>query len=259
MNEPTLTQLKITPLQMIQLKIIVERAVRPVRASTARKRKMREELLAHVSGVFEEELARLGEESAALKQTELRFGNPAEVTSQLQESVPARDVIRRFWEGRPDESALRSALRIAWATVALVLVVFVVAEVKGRWGSAWSREARLLYLDVAITLPAFLVGFSILTVAMEKALDSAKKYSAQGPSRKKVALIAAASWLLMMLWLVGLTWRTWPTEWDYLSGVLFALWTAPAGLLFPYALAQSATLRRRYHEEWSRLPIEPSS
>ena len=47
MNESTLTQLK----------IIVERAVRPVRASTSRKRKMREELLAHVSGVFEEEAA----------------------------------------------------------------------------------------------------------------------------------------------------------------------------------------------------------
>ena len=41
MNESTLTQLK----------IIVERAVRPVRASISRKRKMREELLAHVSGV----------------------------------------------------------------------------------------------------------------------------------------------------------------------------------------------------------------
>ena len=43
MNESTLTQLK----------IVVERAVRPVRASFARKRKVREELLAHVSGVFE--------------------------------------------------------------------------------------------------------------------------------------------------------------------------------------------------------------
>jgi hypothetical protein len=44
MNESTLTQLK----------IIVERAVRPVRASIARKRKMREELLAHVVGVFDD-------------------------------------------------------------------------------------------------------------------------------------------------------------------------------------------------------------
>ena len=52
MNESILTQLK----------VIVERAVRPVRASTSRKRKMREELLAHVGGVFEEECARLGDD-----------------------------------------------------------------------------------------------------------------------------------------------------------------------------------------------------
>src|SRR5207302_2784555 len=99
MNESDLTRLK----------IIVERAVRPVRASTSRKRKMREELLAHVSGVFEEESAKLGDDHAALERTALRFGNPTEVTSQLQESVPASDNIRRFWEGRPAEPALRSA------------------------------------------------------------------------------------------------------------------------------------------------------
>ena len=98
MNESTLTQLK----------IIVERAVRPVRASTSRKRKMREELLAHVSTVFEEEAEKLGEERAALERTALRFGNPAEVTAQLQESVPASDGISRFWEGQPDESMLRA-------------------------------------------------------------------------------------------------------------------------------------------------------
>jgi hypothetical protein len=66
-NESTLTQLK----------IIVEREVRPIRASTSRKGKMREELLAHVVGVFEEESAKLGDERTALERTALRFGNPA--------------------------------------------------------------------------------------------------------------------------------------------------------------------------------------
>ena len=50
MNESTLTRLK----------ILVERAVRPVRASMCHKLKMREELLAHVRAVFEEEEARHG-------------------------------------------------------------------------------------------------------------------------------------------------------------------------------------------------------
>ena len=89
MNESTMTGLK----------IIVERAVRPVQVSNTRRRKIREELLAHVVGVFEEERARLDDDQIALERTALRFGNPAEVTSQLQESVPAGDSIVRIWEG----------------------------------------------------------------------------------------------------------------------------------------------------------------
>src|SRR5580765_3656460 len=98
MNESTL----------IQLKVIVERAVRPIRASTSRKRKMREELLAHVSGVFEQELAQLGDERMALERTARRFGTLVEVTSQLQDSVPTSDFVSRFWEGEPGETVLRS-------------------------------------------------------------------------------------------------------------------------------------------------------
>jgi hypothetical protein len=61
MNEP-LTDLSIT-----ELRVIVERAVRPVRASTSCKKKMREELLAHVSTVYEEEAGKLGDDRAALE------------------------------------------------------------------------------------------------------------------------------------------------------------------------------------------------
>src|ERR1700736_258242 len=99
---------------LTQLKILVERAVRPVRASTCRKRKMREALLAHVTSVFEEEVARLANEQAALERTAQRFGNPAELTGQLQESVPTLDSIERFAEWvsfRPCESTLRRAVR----------------------------------------------------------------------------------------------------------------------------------------------------
>jgi hypothetical protein len=106
MNESTLTQMM----------IVVERAVRPVWASSARKRKMREELLAHVVGVFEEESAKLGDERAAVERTALRFGNPAEVMSQLQETVPARDAVRR--NGRAGLGSLRGGRPFAspgWA------------------------------------------------------------------------------------------------------------------------------------------------
>ncbi len=235
---------------LMQLKIIVERAVRPVQASTFCKRKMREELLAHVSAVFDEEFAQLGDEQAALERTALRFGSPVEVTRQLQESVPASDGIRRFWEGQPTEPARRAAWRIAWITAALALVVFARALFAAGWVSAWPRVALLVCLDTALTFPVYLLGLIFLTDWMEKALHG----PAEG-ARLKLALIGAGSWLLMMLWIMGLSWSTWTGDWDYLTAILVAVWLAPAALLFPYALAYSAVLRQRYHEQWANLSI----
>ncbi len=121
-----------------QLKIIVERAVRPVQASMRRKRHMRQELLAHVIDVFEEE-ARNGDERAALHETSARFGNPAEVTVQLQASVPRTDGFWAVFEGRPDEPILRGALRFAAFEAVLAWAALAAAFFVGQWSSAWSR------------------------------------------------------------------------------------------------------------------------
>jgi hypothetical protein len=250
MNESTLTRLK----------IIVERAVRPVRASTPRKRQMREELLAHVCGVFEEESAKLGDDRAALEQTALRFGNPAEVTSQLQESVPARDAIRRFWEGRPGEPALRTAVRLAWVTgtfaLAFVVSFLVVASLAVGLVGSWSHEVLsicLWGLWAVLAVPVYLFGLTFLTDWMEKAL-----YGSAGRSLLKVALVAAGSWLFTLLWLAPMIWPFWSAGLDHLGAVLFAAWPELMVVLapwFPYALAQSSHLRRQYHEEWACLDV----
>ena len=131
MNESTLTQLK----------IIVERAVRPVRASTSHKRRVREELLAHVSGVFEEAFAQLGDDRAALQRTQERFGPAADLTGQLQASVPGTDWFTRIVEQieavRPGESTLRRAVRYALMMFvvfgAAVLPVFLVRHRLAEW------------------------------------------------------------------------------------------------------------------------------
>ena len=70
-----------------QLKVIVERSIRPVRVSVALGWRMRRELLAHVVAVFEEEVARDGDEGLALDRTVQRFGSPVELAGQLQESA----------------------------------------------------------------------------------------------------------------------------------------------------------------------------
>jgi hypothetical protein len=237
MNESTLTQQK----------IIVERAVRRVRASTLHKRKMREELLAHVSGVFEEEFAQLGDERAALERTAQRFGTPAEVTSQLQESLPAGDGISRFFEGRPGESAMRAGFRLTGVAGTLAAFSLVVAL---GWVGAWPREALIICLCGVLALPVYLFGLAFLTGWMEEALDGPA-----GRSWLKVALVAAGSWLFMLLLVAALTWPTWPAEWDYLDAVLIAVWLGVTIPVLPYALAQSSILRRRYHEEWACLDI----
>jgi hypothetical protein len=232
MNESTLTQLK----------IIVERAVRPVRASTPRKRKMREELLAHLSGVFEEESARLGDDLAALERTAQRFGNPAELTSQLQETVPARDCIRRFWEGRPGESTMRTALRLACVTMALALVIFGSPLFAVGWISAWPGEALLTGVFDVLAFPLYLFILAFLTAWMEKAL--------YGPERRSwlwVALIATCSLLFIMLWITSSR--------DSLSGALTAGVVAAHTVFFAGVLAHFSVVRRRYHEEWASLPI----
>ena len=106
MNDATLTELK----------ILVERAVRPVRAPTRRKLRMREELLAHVSDVYEEEAVK-PDAASALERTQQRFGDSAELTRSLQESVPTHERVAADLQNllgrRPGESALRFAFRHA--------------------------------------------------------------------------------------------------------------------------------------------------
>ena len=87
---------------MKALKIHVERAVRPLCASPLRKDRMREELLAHLSGIYEQECERLGACPEALARAQERFGDPAGLSKALQEAVPwlEKFVTRagtRFW------------------------------------------------------------------------------------------------------------------------------------------------------------------
>jgi hypothetical protein len=129
MNESTRTPLK----------TLVERAVRPVRASMSRKQKMREELLGHVSAVFEAESKAFGDQRAALERTEQRFGCPTELSGQLQESVPVSDLFYRFVDSawfRPGESRVRLLLRHGFWQL-LILMAFLPAWYVWAQGSGW--------------------------------------------------------------------------------------------------------------------------
>ena len=85
---------------LTKLMVLVERAVRPVRASAARRRQMREELLAHVTAVFTEEVEKSGDEGSALERTKQRFGNPAELSTRFNAVFHLRIVCKA--SGKPN-------------------------------------------------------------------------------------------------------------------------------------------------------------
>lgn len=117
---------------------VVERTVRPVRASTPRKRKMREELLAHLTGIYEQELEAGRDADAAMAEAAHRFGDPAELAKELEASVPRAErigyAIDRQLGWRAPESVERYLARMTAWCFALMALLWCVAA-----GFTWSR------------------------------------------------------------------------------------------------------------------------
>jgi hypothetical protein len=243
MNESTLTQLK----------IIVERAVRPVRASFARKRKMREELLAHVSGVFEEELDKLPDERTALERTAKRFGKPAELTEQFQGAVPAGDVIDRWLCGQPGEATLRAATRLAAWNLALGVIVFVAASLLSGQVTVWPKEAILFTVSGILLLPACMFNLTFATEWIRQAL-----YEPARRSRFKAAVLIFGWFAITVGLFEGMWWLsgTGPADGDYRTRIWMALWLAASVPWLPWCLAHVADARIRYQREWASLQID---
>ncbi|WP_020470407.1 hypothetical protein [Zavarzinella formosa] len=268
----------------IQLKTIVERAVRPVRASSSRKQKMREELLAHVSGVYEEESAKPGGDQAALERTALRFGNPAEVTNQLEESVPVGDGLLQFWEGRPGESKWRGAFRFIWVGAAVCLALLGIALFAAGLVRAWSREELLAvssgrdFLPLWVfQMPFVLAGFTLVMCWMERSLRGGPPLgdrrrtglirsfaSAWAEPATRVAMTGGGLCLFALFTLLHISanWPAQPTGRDYLAMSLavapFTGGWAAASVFCAWIFARSAAERRWHHAEWSSLPLGPS-
>jgi hypothetical protein len=140
---------------MTELTEAIERAVGPVRASRARRRRMRQELLTHLTTAYEEERARLGDDRLALSRALARFGDPAELTRELQAAVPwwervlfARPGSDRFDRRvraalfgtgeAPRRDAVLLAGLLAGLTFALLVLLPLVAVAGGRdWSAAF--------------------------------------------------------------------------------------------------------------------------
>lgn len=112
-----------------ELEAVVERTVAPVRTTLVRKRQMREELLAHLVSVFEQAAVRLGDETLAVQEAKSRFGDPVELSGQLQESVPwMESASMRKWCSK------KSAFLVLAPAVCLV-ALFAVEQARNRSGA----------------------------------------------------------------------------------------------------------------------------
>lgn len=146
-NPNTELKLEVTGERLEQMKL-VERAVRPVRASSSRKWKMREELLSHVSCLYDEEFSRLGDAKAAMEAASRRFGDPGELSREFQHSLPMRErwfyLLQRILPRRgPKESEVRYSARVA-AYESAVILVFVGAFITWLYLWAFPGETDLV-------------------------------------------------------------------------------------------------------------------
>ena len=100
-----------------EMKLLVERVVRPLPIPLARQKRLRTELLQHLEAILAEELANNGDAVKAWTRTTQRFGNLSEITAELRRTVTAQDKWtswwERFWSQRRAESNIRYAGRIA--------------------------------------------------------------------------------------------------------------------------------------------------
>ncbi len=146
---------------------IVERAVRPVQASTARKRKMREELLAHLTSIYDEELSRLHDPAAALDAAANRFGDPSELAGELASALPWTERIgfhaERWFGWRAPESAARYLFRQARHSFTAMAVIFgcaaAIVGLQTGWNqSIWQSVRPAAALLIFTPLGQFVLG-----------------------------------------------------------------------------------------------------
>ena len=153
---------------MKELMVQVERAVRPVRANSRCKDRMREELLTHLTGIYEEELARLGDAAAARARAFERFGNTEELTRELEESVSRAEridfALERWFGWRAPESAARYTLRLGVQVFVMVAVlsIIVCATVVTIQGPRMDLLARLRLAGSF----AFIAGFDVFVLGL---------------------------------------------------------------------------------------------
>ena len=185
-----------------------------------------------------------------MEQAALRFGNPAEVTRQLQQSVPTLDSIERFddWVSfRPWEPTWHRAVRYT-VIVEMVALLFLFAVLLLLGARLGELPTEALWHACAILLICGYLGFTVCIL--------------ESSIRRLLCEQKMSSWLQFALVLVGLTIVEAtllllahgfgpPTK---VIKVTFFTVGCPVGLA--WVLAHRFTSRKRYEEDWASVHFE---
>jgi len=100
-----------------ELKILIERVVRPLVVTRERKKRLRSEFSQHLATILDEELAKDGDTASAFARTNIRFGKPEDLTKELQHTVGwGEQAVGRYQSAlsqRVGESTFRFAVRLS--------------------------------------------------------------------------------------------------------------------------------------------------
>ena len=258
-----------------QLMKVVERAVRPLQAGKTRKLAMREELLGHLTAIYNEELSRRQDEPAALSAAIERFGNPADLSRELSGSLGWRDrwawlserwatAIDRTFSWQRGESFARFALRsgpvIAALNLLFFLLVFVVVWLDGRLGgdrfdptfASFNRYTFTLFTSMA-------VGEIALLWAIQSTYHTA--FRSDRPRRWLAVTSSLAGWTALLVLVSAAFWfgitLSLESVLDQLPRIaLCTAATLPLVLLLTTWATQHAVQQNQPYERWSRLELD---
>jgi hypothetical protein len=242
---------------------IIERAVRPVHAGTKYKRRIREELLGHLTAIYEEELKTRADPEAALEAAAKRFGDPRELSSHLQTSVRASE--RRAWHveqwlgWRAPEPASAMVLRSALVSLLIVVLIMIVGVLVSIATRGWvSSDLRAMGMATPLLLMAPALQL-VLGLCYYKVRDSLWGVFGSRRSRLQAAcfsMLAALSVAACGLAFVPLaTWMLPGTQGAMIGFFVAALFV---GVMIPIRAKARGPVEIR-DTIWATLDLKPTS
>jgi hypothetical protein len=183
-------------IRMLQMKI-VERVVRPLQANIARKRRMRDELLSHLSAIYDEELVRFDDPLSAVEAARERFGDAENLAVELQSTVPRRERWEYQFEllfgWHAPETVTRWMTRVAVQLFALMGAVCAMAALIALREFGWNYNVWLTIRPLVAAALVLPISVATTGICYYKMRDHMFGVFGAGKSRKQVIAWAAVT------------------------------------------------------------------